>query len=63
MPEAPDPSRNSRRVARTKFYFCTIFYDNKAFRREETLFVQGNIFVLNRNQPPGLVIKKEVNNS
>ena len=33
----------------------------KAFRHVETLFVQGNIFVLNQNKPPCLVIKKEVN--
>ena len=34
---------------------------NKVFRHVETLFVQGNIFVLNQNKPPCLVIKKEVN--
>ena len=33
----------------------------KAFRHVKTLFVQGNIFVLNQNKPPCLVIKEEVN--
>ena len=33
---------------------------NEAFRHVETLFVQGNIFVLNQNKPPCLLIKKEV---
>ena len=31
---------------------------NKAFRHVETLFVQGNnIFVLNQNKPPCLIIR------
>ena len=36
-------------------------FDHKVFQHVETLFVQGNIFVLNQNKPPCLVIKKEVN--
>ena len=36
---------------------------NMAFRHVETLFVQGNIFVLKQDIPPCLLIKKEVNNS
>ena len=41
---------------------CHLF-TNKAFRHLEILFVHGNIFVLNQNKPPRLIIKKEVNNS
>ena len=48
------------------FRHAHLFLERKAdmaFRHVETLFVQGNIFVLNPNKPPCLVIQKEVNNS
>ena len=45
-------------IAANSVQFVSSFY--KAFRHVETLFVQGNIFVLNQNKPPCLVIKKRL---
>ena len=45
----------------SKSWHCRIrIIRNKAFWNVETLFIQGNIFVLDQNKPPCLVIKKRL---
>ena len=66
-PYEPQPSpaaatlsgKSSEIICLRSFIVRTVRTFNKAFRHVEILFVQGNIFVLNQNKPPCLVIKKE----